>query len=150
VALLLAHPDQLALLRSNRALANGAAEEVLRFEPLIPVMAREPLEDLEVAGVTLAAGKPYLLSILSANRDASVFEDPDRLDITRDGPRSFSFGWGSHFCLGSSLARAEFQEVIPEFFDCCRDVELLIDEPQWVPFANLRRIEKLPIRFKHG
>jgi cytochrome P450 len=150
VALLLAHPEQLALLRGDRGLAKRAAEELLRFEPLIPVMAREPLEDLEIAGVKIAAGQPYLLSILSANRDASVFADPDRLDITRSGPRSFSFGWGAHFCLGSSLARAEFEEVIPEFFDCCRNVELQIDEPRWVPFANLRRIERLPIRFEPG
>ena len=120
---------------------------MLRYEPLIPVMARESLADFEVDGVKISAGQPYMLSILSANRDERVFEAPDTLDITRERARSFSFGWGTHFCLGSNLARAEFQEVIPEFFARCRNIELLVDEPRWVPFANLRRIEALPIRF---
>ena len=147
IAILLQHPQQLARLRADLSLIRRATEEVLRYEPLIPVMARESREDFEIAGVTIPAGQPYMLSILSANRDERVFEAPDTLDVTRERARSFSFGWGAHFCLGSNLARAEFQEVIPEFFACCRDVEMLIDVPKWVPFANLRRIEALPIRF---
>jgi len=148
VALFLAHPDQLALLRQTPALAAPAGEEVLRFEPLVPVMARECDEQLDVEGFPLPAGQPFLLSVLAANRDPEIFEAPDRFDITREGPHSFSFGWGAHRCLGAAFAQAEIQEVLPTFFDCCRDVELLIEKPRWVPFANLRRIEQLPIRFK--
>ena len=148
VAMFLTHPDQLARLRDDPSLAASAGEEVLRVEPIVPVLSREPSEDLEVAGVKLPSGKPVLLSILSANRDPDVFANPDRFDIARGDARSFSFGWSAHHCLGAALARAEIQEVVPEFFSACREVELLIDAPEWVPFANLRRIEQLPIRFE--
>ena len=148
VALLVAHPGELRRLRASPALAASAGDEVLRYEPLVPVMAREAREDLEVAGEILPAGSTFLLSILAANRDPKVFSDPDRFDIRRNDPHSFSFGWSAHRCLGAALARAEIQEVIPEFFACCRRVELRIDEPRWVPFANLRRIEALPVRFE--
>lgn len=148
VALLVTHPAELRRLRENPALAASAGDEVLRYEPLVPVMAREAQEDLEVAGWPLPAGCTFLLSILAANRDPAVFPDPDRFDIARNDPHSFSFGWSAHRCLGAALARAEIQEVIPEFFACCRNVELRVDAPRWVPFANLRRIEALPVRFE--
>lgn len=148
VALLVAHPAELRRLLEQPGLAARAGDEVLRYEPLVPVMAREAREDLEVAGWRIPAGDTFLLSIVAANRDPAVFPDPDRFDIGRDDPHSFSFGWSAHRCLGAALARAEIQEVIPEFFACCRKVELLVDAPRWVPFANLRRIEGLPVRFE--
>jgi hypothetical protein len=148
VALLVLHPDELARLESDPRLAAGAGEEVLRYEPIVPVLARESVRDFQVEGVEISAGQPFLLSILSANRDPAVFADPDRFDITRSASHSFSFGWGAHRCLGAAFARVEIEEALPCFFECCREVELLVDEPQWVPFANLRRFEALPIQFK--
>ena len=148
VALLVSHPDELARLVRDPTLAASAGEEILRYEPLVPVLSRERDEDLEIGGVTIPAGQPFLLSILSANRDPAVFSHPDRLDIGRDGStHSFSFGWGPHRCLGAAFAQAEIQEFLPTFFECCRDVELLA-EPRWVPFANLRRVDAVRIRFK--
>ncbi len=148
IALLVRHPEQLERLRSQPALAATAGEEVLRFEPIVPVLARESVEDFEVAGVEVAAGQPFWLSILAANRDPDVFDAPERFDITRPGPHSFSFGWGAHRCLGAAFAKAEIEEAIPTFFSLLRDVELLVEEPRWVPFANLRRLEALPIAFR--
>ena len=147
VALLVMNPTELARLREDPTLCGTAGDEVLRYEPIVPVLARESLEDFEIGGVSIEAGQPFWLSILSANRDPDVIKDPDRFDVTRQGPHSFSFGWGSHRCLGAAFALAEIQEAIPVFFDCLGDVELLIDAPRWVPFANLRRIEALPISF---
>ena len=89
------------------------------------------------------------VSLASANRDPAAFPDPDRFDVGRRGAHSFSFGWGAHRCLGAAFAQAEIQEFLPTFFDCCRDVELLA-EPRWVPFANLRRVDAVRIRFKPG
>ncbi len=54
----------------------------------------------------------FFLSVLAANRDPEVFSEPDRFDVGREAKRSFSFGWGSHFCLGAALARTEVQEVL--------------------------------------
>jgi cytochrome P450 len=147
VSLLVSHPEELARLERDPGLAASAGDEILRYEPLVPVLARECAEDFEVEGVRIAAGQPFLLSVLSANRDPEVFRDPDRFDIARSDAHSFSFGWGAHRCLGAAFALAEIQEVLPTFFACCRDVELLA-EPRWVPFANLRRVDSVPIRFK--
>lgn len=147
VALLVRHPAELARLKNDPTLAGRAGDEVLRYEPIVPVLARESTQGFEIAGVKVAAGEPFLLSILSANRDPEMFLEPDRFDIGRQGPHSFSFGWGSHRCLGAAFALVEIQEVVPAFFDCLGEVELLVDPPRWVPFANLRRLEALPISF---
>ena len=147
IALLVMHPAELARLRADPGLAVRAGEEILRYEPIVPVLARESTERFEVAGFEIAAGQKFWLSVLAANRDPEVFVDPDRFDVGRDGPHSFSFGWGAHRCLGAAFAQVEIQEAIPAFFDVVRNVELLVDEPRWVPFANLRRIEALPIAF---
>jgi cytochrome P450 len=144
LALLLAHPEALAALRRDPSFAAPACEEILRYEPPIAVLAREPVEDLRLGGVTLPRGEMVLLSVLSANRDAAVFTDPDRFDVARDGPRSLSFGWGPHHCLGAALARAELQEAIPALLECA-DFELA-EAPRWVPFAAIRRLASVRVR----
>lgn len=146
MALLLEHPDELARLRSDPTLAGSAGEEILRCEPPIAVLAREPVEDLELGGVVLPKGEMLLLSILAANRDPQVFEQPDRFDVARSGPRSFSFGWGPHHCLGAALARAEVQEAIPALLRAF-DFELL-ETPKWVPFVAIRRLESVRVRVR--
>lgn len=147
IALLVMHPAELSRLRGDPGLAARAGEEVLRYEPIVPVLARESTERFAVAGIEIAAGQKFWLSILAANRDPEVFVDPDRFDVGRAGPHSFSFGWGAHRCLGAAFAQVEIQEAIPAFFETVREVELLVDTPRWVPFANLRRLEALPIAF---
>ena len=148
VDLLLSHPESIALLRREPALVVNATEEILRCEPPVPVLAREPRETLEVAGIALPPGRMVLLSVLSANRDPRVFSDPDRFDITRPIQRSFSFGLGPHHCLGAALARAELQEVIPTLLETCRRIEREGPAPGWVPFMSIRRLEGLRIRFE--
>jgi cytochrome P450 len=146
MALLLQHPEQLTRLRKDPSLAVSAGEEILRCEPPIAVLAREPVEDIELEGVVLPKGEMVLLSILSANRDARVFPEPDRFDIGRDGPRSFSFGWGPHHCLGAALARAEIQEAIPALL---QDFDFeLVETPRWVPFVAIRRLASLRVRVR--
>lgn len=149
LALLLFHPDQLRRLRGDPGLAASAGEEILRCEPIVPWMAREASAALELpGGARVAPGGVFYLSILAANRDPEVFPDPDRFDIGRRGARSFSFGWGPHHCLGSALARAEIQEVLPALLDCCAELEPLIAAPRWVPHTFIRRIQSLPVGFR--
>lgn len=148
VALFVMHPSQLDRLRSDPALAARAGEEVLRYEPIVPVLARESTEAFEIEGVRVDSGQKFWLSILAANRDPEHFVDADHFDIAREGPHSFSFGWGAHRCLGAAFAQVEIQEAIPAFFEAIGRVELEVDRPTWVPFANLRRLEALPITFK--
>jgi len=146
MALLLEHPSELARLRAEPSLAASAGEEILRCEPPIAVLAREPIEDIELAGVVLPKGEMLLLSVLSANRDPRVFADPDRFDVARRSPRAFHFGWGPHVCLGAALARAEVQEAIPALV-AAFDFELL-EAPRWVPFAAIRRLERVRVRVR--
>jgi cytochrome P450 len=147
VMLLLRHPDQLALLRRDPSLIPGAVEEILRYEPVVGSMGRVPREDLDLEGECLRAGTSVLLSLVAANRDPAVFEDPDRFDVTRPAQRAVGFGWGPHHCLGAALARAELQEVLGVWLHCPR-LELAIERPRWVPFTYIRKLESLPVRFE--
>jgi len=144
---LLQHPEQRELLTRHPELTVSATEECLRFEPVIGMMGRTPTEDIRLGDEWLPAGEMVGLSILSASRDPSVFDRPDVFDITRQGERSFAFGWGAHHCLGAALARAEVQEAIPALFERYADIELAEEPIRWVPFMAIRRLEALPVRF---
>lgn len=150
--LLLAHPDQCARLLADPSLIESATEECLRFEPPVMGSARQPVEDVEISGVTLAAGVPVSVSLPAANRDGSVFAEPDTFDIGRftvDEPRPAaiaSFGQGVHFCLGAALARAEGQIGIDRALRLLPELEVT-EDLRWVPYAHIRRYERVPARF---
>jgi cytochrome P450 len=74
---------------------------------------RQAVEDVALDGVTVPAGTYVMVNTAAANRDPAVYEDADRLDITREGPATMlTFGGGIHFCLGAHLARAELAEAL--------------------------------------
>ncbi|CAM00748.1 cytochrome P450 [Saccharopolyspora erythraea NRRL 2338] len=111
VYVLLTHPDQLEGLLADLDGLPRAVEELTRYVPLgvAAVFARYAVEDVELGGVTVRAGEPVLVSASSANRDEAVFDDPDRLDLTRENNAHIGFGHGPHHCLGAQLARLELQ-----------------------------------------
>ena len=111
---LLENPDQLALLRDNDdpKLVAGAVEELLRYLNITHGGRRRvALADIEIAGHTVRAGEGLIMANDIGNRDATVFDDPDRLDLERDARRHVAFGFGIHQCLGQPLARMELQVV---------------------------------------
>ncbi|HZX04581.1 cytochrome P450 [Kribbella sp.] len=111
---LLEHPDQLAVLREtdDPKVVAGAAEELLRYLNITHNGRRRAiLEDIELHGQVLKAGDGVILPNDIGNRDPSVFEDPDALDLGRDARRHVAFGFGVHQCLGQPLARMELQVV---------------------------------------
>ncbi|MEQ8393820.1 cytochrome P450 [Thalassobaculum sp.] len=112
VAALLDHPDQLARLRADPDLINGAVEEFLRYESSNQLGNRRVAERLEFAGHILEAGTYVHIGIGAANRDPTVFTDPERLDIARSPNKHLAFGSGSHACAGMSLARMEGRVAI--------------------------------------
>ena len=113
VQVLADHPDQWALLASDPELAANAVHELMRYCPIVFGVARKAAEDVELAEVTIPAGTIVLANTASANRDPAVYDDPDRLDITRnDPPAMLTFGGGTHYCLGAHLARIELSEAL--------------------------------------
>jgi cytochrome P450 len=104
---LIDHPRQLDKLLDDPSLIPGLVEETLRFESPLSVVFRNTTRPVQLAGVTLPKGKNVALLMASANRDETQFSNPDQFDIERDASGHLGFGFGVHFCLGSSLARLE-------------------------------------------
>jgi cytochrome P450 len=115
---LIDHPDQLDRVLQDPSLIPGLVEEALRFEPPLTVVFRNTTRDVEMAGVTLPKGRNVALLMASANRDERQFENPELFDVGRDASGHLGFGFGVHFCLGSSLARlqarAALTALVPE------------------------------------
>jgi cytochrome P450 len=113
---LLNHPGQLEALRANPALAAGAVEETLRYDPPVNMTPRFPLEDVEIGGVVIPAGSVVWVVMAAANRDPAVFKDPGKFDIRRDPNDHLAFGEGVHFCIGAPTARLQGRKVASTIF----------------------------------
>lgn len=133
------HPDQRKELVCDPSLIPGAIEELLRYEPPGPHVARYVATgDVEFQGRTVPAGSALLMMLASANRDERHFDDPDRFDIRRKPGGHLTFGRGAHFCVGAPLARLEgrvaLEEVLKRF-------------PEWdIDLGNARRSRTSTVR----
>lgn len=117
-------------LRADPALWVTAVDELLRMEGPAKLMVRRAAVDVELDGTSIPAGATVWLVILAADRDPSVFADPDRLDVARDPNPHLAFGWGIHHCLGASLARLEGRIALRRLFDRYPDLAPT-DAPRW-------------------
>ncbi len=105
---LIEQPEQLAALRRDPALIPAAVEEMLRLSsPAHVATLRFTTAPVRVGGVEIPAGEAVMVSLLAANRDATRFPDPHRLDTGRPRGGHLAFGHGIHHCLGAPLARLE-------------------------------------------
>jgi cytochrome P450 len=109
---LLDHPDQLAKLAANPGLIDDTIDEGLRFDSPVQLVFRNTTCDVEMHGVTIPEGAIVAPLLGSANRDEREYPDPARFDIERKPRGHFGFGFGKHFCLGSSLARLEARSAL--------------------------------------
>lgn len=114
---LMTHREQWEALLADRSLLPSAVEEMLRWVSPIKNMARTATRDVELRGQQIREGQKVLLLYPSANRDDEHFADPFRFDITRSPNEHVAFGFGTHFCLGSSLARLELQVMFEQLLD---------------------------------
>ncbi|WP_068071526.1 cytochrome P450 [Novosphingobium lentum] len=147
----LAHnPDAAAALRADPGRMVTAVEEFLRYDSPILSIGRIVKEDTELGGKQLTAGERVFFMLLSANRDADVFDDPDTLDITRNPNPHMAFGKGPHFCLGTPLARIEGQIVLNALLERYSSIEMA--EPtgsiDWINSMVTRGPTRLPLRLK--
>jgi cytochrome P450 len=114
---LLRNPAQLDALRADPTLAPAAAEELLRYLSVVQFgLFRHVTDDLPVGPSTIEAGGFLIAALSAANRDESVFPEPDRLDLERQDAAHIAFGFGPHQCLGQQLARVELQEVFTRLY----------------------------------
>jgi cytochrome P450 len=138
------NPDQLARLRANPSLVPRAIEELMRWDTPLQMFERWVLEDAEICGANVPKGAELGLLFGSANRDPSVFDRPDELDISREPNPHVSFGAGVHFCLGAPLARLELEISLSTTLARLPRMELL-EEPSWKPNYIIRGLESLRI-----
>jgi cytochrome P450 len=115
---LIRRPDLHAAIRERPSLVPVAVEEGLRLAPPVLFVIRTCSQDTELRGVALKEGERVIAALAAANRDASVYETPDafRLDRTAPAPH-LTFGFGSHHCVGSALARMEVQTALEVFVE---------------------------------
>ena len=145
---LLAERRRWEALVEDRGLLDSAIEEMLRWVSPIKNMARTATEDVELGGQTIRAGDKLLLLYPSANRDDAVFDDPSTFDIRRSPNEHVAFGFGTHFCLGSSLARLELRVMFEELLARLPGLELAGPaEPAYRPANFVSGYESLPVRF---
>ncbi|MFE6619177.1 cytochrome P450 [Streptomyces sp. NPDC057740] len=145
---LLTHPDQLAALRADMTLLDGAIEEALRYEgPVENATFRFAAEPLEIAGVPIAQGDAVMVGLTAADRDGARFPQPDRFDIRRDTRGHLAFGHGIHYCLGAPLARLESRTAIRSLLERAPDLSLDGTPGDWLPGPLMRGVRRLPVRW---
>jgi cytochrome P450 len=130
IAHLLSHTDQLAAVRAEPELLANAIEESLRLEPAAAVIDRYATRDTELAGASILERELVIVSIAGANRDPSVFPDPDRFDVRRDNAKLHAaFAHGPHVCIGMHLARLEAQTAVARVLERLPGLRLERDQP---------------------
>lgn len=148
VQVLCEHPEQWELLRRRPELAMRAVEETMRHSPIACGTLRLVVEDAELDGYSFPAGTAVLVNTFAANRDPAVYDDPDRVDITRDAaPPILTFGGGVHYCLGANLARREIAEALNVLANRLRNPRMAGPAP-WKPMVSLSGPKSLPIAFE--
>ncbi|TCO55795.1 cytochrome P450 family protein [Actinocrispum wychmicini] len=135
ITALLAHPDQLALVRSGQQTWNDVVEESLRWQAPVPyLLLRYAVEDIDIDGMTIPRGDAILVGYAAAGRDSAVYGDTaGEFDLTRTGKQHLSFGHGVHHCLGAPLARLEAEIALPALFDRFPDLTLAIPANELTP-----------------
>jgi cytochrome P450 len=133
------------MLQDDPDLITSAVEEFLRVESPLQIGNRLAGEDIELSSGTLPKGTYIHSSIAAANRDPAVFDDPDRMDITRKPNKHIAFITGIHVCLGATLARVEGRIAIGKLVK--RFPNLRPNGPRTrVPLARFRGYASLPVR----
>jgi cytochrome P450 len=138
-------PDQLVLLRDDRAVMPTAVEEIVRWTHPSAYNRRTATRDVALAGHAIAPGDKVVFWEASANRDERVFDEPFRFDLRRDPNPHLGFGHGIHHCLGANLARLEIRVVLDALFDRVRDIELT-GPVEWTRSNKHTGIRRLPVR----
>lgn len=143
---LIEHPEQMELLKAHPEHISTAVDEIIRWVTPVKHFMRTAKEDAEVGGRIIRAGESVLLSYPSANMDESVFDRPERFDVTRSPNKHLAFGFGVHYCLGALLARMELRALLTELIPRLDHVELA-GEPALMKTLFVGGLKRLPIKY---
>ncbi len=139
------HPDQRRELANDRSLIPQAIEELLRYEPPAPHVARYVSRDVEYYGQTVPEGSVMMMLIGAANRDHRRFPpDGDAFDIHREARQHLAFSVGTHYCLGSALARLEGRIALEEILQRFPEWEIDLDNASLSPTSTVRGWDAMP------
>ncbi len=142
--LLAEHPDQRRQIHENRALIPQAIEEILRYEPPGPSIARYVARDSEFDGVKVPKGSVLLGLVAAANRDDRKFPDAERFDINRERLPHLTFGYGYHNCIGNALARVEGRIALDELLNRFPEWDVDLENGHLSSTSTVRGWETLP------
>lgn len=142
-------PDEKEKLVADPDLIDSAVEEIVRYVTPVLSFIRTVTHDHTYQGVEFKGDDRLLLLYQSANRDETVFDEPDAFRIDRDPNPHVGFGIGTHYCLGANLARAEIQVVYEELFRRLRDIRVADPDahPQRMRSTLVLGVEHLPAVF---
>ncbi len=138
------HPDQRRQLAEDLSLVPNAIEELLRYEPPGPHVARYVTRDVEVCGQIVGEGSIVLFLLGSANRDDRRYPNGDQFDIRRQIGQHLTFGFGTHFCMGAALARIEGRVALEEILVRFPEWEVDMENARLSPTSTVRGWETLP------
>jgi cytochrome P450 family 142 subfamily A polypeptide 1 len=141
---LLTNTTERCKLVDDPALVPTAVEEMLRWVSPIKNMNRTVTRDVEFGGQRLRGGEKVLVLYESANFDDTHFDEPERFDVERSPNDHLAFGFGSHFCLGASLARLEVATMVERLLRRLPDLEVATQDP--LP-RFMSTIQELPVRY---
>ena len=139
------HPEQRRELVEDRALVPDAIEELLRFEPPTPHVARYVTRDVELSGTTVPAGSALMCLSGSANRDDRQYPDAERFDVHREMAQHLTFGYGIHYCLGAALARLEGRVALDEVLARFPEWDVDWENAERAPTSTVRGWQSLPV-----
>lgn len=142
----LTHPEQAQLLRENPDLAMTAVEEVMRWATPSRTRFRVASRDFEFHGRDIRAGDWVIASLTSANRDASIFANPEKFDIRRNPNPHLGFGEGIHQCLGRNLVRLELAAIFQKTVERFPDMQP-VGEPEWLPDYSSVGFLTMPVTY---
>jgi cytochrome P450 len=142
-------PDERAKLEQNPAFIPNAVFEIIRWQTPLAHMRRTAVQDYDLFGVPIKKGDKIALWYLSANRDESVFENPDKLIVDRDNARRhLAFGYGIHRCVGARLAELQIRILLEEMAARRLRVNVL-EEPVRVAGCFVHGYRKMMVELSH-
>ena len=144
VLALIEHPDYLEALRQDPTRIDAVLEETLRWDSPVQLLMRLTTKETEVGGVGIPKGSMVMPLLASANRDEERFPDGESFDPERKSQGHLAFGFGNHFCLGASLARAEIATAVGTFITRFPRFDFA-EDPVFRPSLFLRGLARLPL-----